>query len=41
MSTVAIVRRETGGWKWPIIQFVYMLALAYLGALAANQLLSA
>ena len=41
MSTVAIVRRETGGWKWPIIQFAYMLALAYVGALIANQLLSA
>jgi ferrous iron transport protein B len=41
MSTVAIVRRETGGWKWPIIQFVYMLALAYIGAFVANQLLSA
>jgi ferrous iron transport protein B len=41
MSTVAIVRRETGGWKWPIIQFAYMLALAYFGALIANQLLSA
>jgi ferrous iron transport protein B len=40
MSTVAIVRRETGGWKWPIIQFLYMLALAYFGALAANQILS-
>ena len=24
MSTVAVVRRETGGWKWPAIQFVYM-----------------
>jgi ferrous iron transport protein B len=41
MSTVAIVRRETGGWKWPIIQFSYMLALAYIGALIANQILSA
>ena len=40
MSTVAIVRRETGGWKWPIIQFSYMLALAYIGALIANQILS-
>ncbi len=29
MSTVAIVRRETGGWRWPITQFVYMLVLAY------------
>jgi ferrous iron transport protein B len=37
MSTVAVVRRETGGWKWPAIQFLYMLALAYTGALLANQ----
>ncbi len=29
MSTVAIVRRETGGWKWPAAQFAYMTALAY------------
>jgi ferrous iron transport protein B len=30
MSTLAIVRRETGTWKWPIIQLVYMTGLAYL-----------
>jgi ferrous iron transport protein B len=35
-STIAVVRRETGGWKWPAIQFAYMTALAYVGALAAN-----
>ena len=29
MSTIAIVRRETGGWKWPIFMLVYMNALAY------------
>jgi ferrous iron transport protein B len=40
MSTVAVVRRETGGWRWPIIQFVYMTGLAYICAFAANQLLS-
>ncbi len=38
MSTVAVVRRETGGWKWPIIQFSYMFVLAYLGALATYHL---
>ena len=37
MSTIAIVRRETGGWKWPAIQFAYMSGLAYLCALAVNQ----
>ena len=35
MSTVAIVRRETGGWKWPTIQFAYMLVLAYSTGFAA------
>ena len=39
MSTVAMMRRETAGWKWPLAQFGYMLALAYVGALAANRLL--
>jgi ferrous iron transport protein B len=37
LSTVAIVRRETGGWKWPLFQIVYMTALAYLGALVVYQ----
>ncbi len=39
MSTLAVVRRETRGWKWPIIQFVYMTGLAYLMSLVAYQLL--
>ncbi len=30
MSTLAIVKRETKTWKWPIFQFVYMTALAYI-----------
>jgi ferrous iron transport protein B len=30
MSTLAVVKRETGSWKWAMIQFVYMTALAYL-----------
>jgi len=38
MSTIAVVRRETGGWKWPVLQFCYMGGLAYAGALVANQL---
>ena len=32
MSTVAVVRRETGGWRLALLQFGYMLALAYVGA---------
>ena len=40
MSTVAVVRRETAGWKWPILQFAYMTGLAYVCALAANWIFS-
>jgi ferrous iron transport protein B len=29
MSTVAVVRRETNGWTWPIFMVVMMNALAY------------
>jgi ferrous iron transport protein B len=31
MSTVAVMRRETNGWKWPVFQIGYMTALAYAG----------
>lgn len=37
-STIAVVRRETGGWKWPAFQFAYMGALAYAGAFLAFHL---
>ncbi|MBK5292596.1 MAG: ferrous iron transporter B [Acidobacteriia bacterium] len=37
MSTIAVVRRETGGWRWPAIQFAYMSSLAYVCAFAANR----
>ena len=36
MSTIAVVRRETGGWKWPVLQFAYMGALAYVSAFVTN-----
>ncbi len=39
MSTLAIVKRETRSWKWPIIQLVYMTGLAYILSLIAYQLL--
>ena len=39
-STLAIVRRETNSWKWPALQFAYMSVLAYLAALATNQLIT-
>ncbi len=38
-STLAVVRKETNSWKWPLAQFTYMAALAYGSALLANQLL--
>ncbi|HKP32291.1 MAG TPA: nucleoside recognition domain-containing protein, partial [Chitinophagaceae bacterium] len=38
MSTLAIVRRETGTWKWPIIQLIYMTGLAYLLSLITYQI---
>jgi ferrous iron transport protein B len=31
-STLAVVKRETGGWRWPAFQFSYMLVLAYAGS---------
>jgi ferrous iron transport protein B len=37
MSTLAIVKRETKGWKWPAIQLAYMTALAYLSAFLVYQ----
>lgn len=40
MATVAIVVKETGGWKWPIIQLVYMGALAYFSSLLIYQIFS-
>jgi ferrous iron transport protein B len=32
-STLAVIRRETGSWKWMAVTFAYMLALAYVGSL--------
>lgn len=37
MATVAIVKRETNGWKWPIVMVLYMTALAYVGSFVAYQ----
>jgi ferrous iron transport protein B len=39
MSTLAVVKRETRTWKWPAVQFAYMLALAWIGALIIYNLL--
>jgi ferrous iron transport protein B len=40
MSTLAIVKRETKSWKWPMIQLVYMTALAYVFSWIAFQIFS-
>jgi ferrous iron transport protein B len=32
LSTLAVVRRETGGWKWPLFMFGYLFAMAYAAA---------
>ena len=37
MSTIAVVRRESGSWKWPVFLFSYMTVLAYLASLAVYQ----
>jgi len=39
MSTLAVVRRETGGWRWPAIQFAYMTGVAYVCAFLTFHLL--
>jgi ferrous iron transport protein B len=38
MATLAVVRRETNSWKWPIIQTLAMGVLAYIGAWLAFQI---
>jgi ferrous iron transport protein B len=40
MSTLAVVYRETKSWKWPIIQLVYMTAMAYVASFLVYQFLS-
>lgn len=37
MSTLAVVYRETKGWRWPLVQMVYMTIVAYLSALVVYQ----
>ncbi len=37
MATMALVRRETNSWKWPIFMFVYMTSLAYIMSLLVYQ----
>jgi ferrous iron transport protein B len=39
-STLAVIRRETNSWTWPVFTFVYMTVLAYIGALVVYQVSS-
>jgi ferrous iron transport protein B len=36
LSTVAVMRRETNGWKWPLFQIGYMTVLAYTATFALS-----
>jgi ferrous iron transport protein B len=40
-STMAVVRRETNSWKWPAVQFLYMLVLAWGAAFLVNHIVIA
>ncbi|MEP6466219.1 MAG: ferrous iron transport protein B, partial [Parafilimonas sp.] len=40
MSTLAVVKRETKTWKWPIVQFIYMTGLAYVMSLLVYHIFS-
>jgi ferrous iron transport protein B len=40
MATLAVVKRETNSWKWPLIQLAFMGIIAYLSAFIVYQLLS-
>ncbi|MFB6318376.1 ferrous iron transport protein B [Saccharicrinis sp. FJH54] len=40
MSTLAIVKRETNSWKWPLLQLIFMSGFAYLASMSAYQLLT-
>lgn len=37
-ATLAVIRRETNSWRWPLFTFTYMTILAYCGALVTYQL---
>jgi ferrous iron transport protein B len=36
-ATLAVIRRETNSWRWPVFTFAYMTTLAYIGALVTYQ----
>ena len=36
-STLAVIKRETNSWRWPLFTFAYMTSLAYVAALVTFQ----
>ncbi len=38
LSTLVVIRKETGSWRWSLLSFSYMTGLAYLGALATYKI---
>ena len=38
VSTIAVVKRETAGWRWPLFQLGYMTAAAWVGAFVTYQI---
>jgi len=41
MSTIAVMKRETNGWRWPAFAFSYLLVLAYAASFATHRLVEA
>jgi ferrous iron transport protein B len=41
LSTIAVTRRETGGWRWPMFMVVYLFGLAYVASFITYQVASA
>jgi ferrous iron transport protein B len=41
LSTIAVMRRETNSWRWPVFAFTYLLALAWTASFAAHALVAA
>jgi ferrous iron transport protein B len=39
MATLAVVKRETHSWKWPLLQLLFMGVVAYLSAFVVFQIL--
>ena len=39
-STLAVIKREAGSWRWPLFTFTYMTVLAYVAALVVYQVRS-